>query len=157
MDPDEFLPFLDTALDGMLGIAATLGDELVNARPDLPGANTPFAIITHCVGVTDWWIGVMIAGRNVDRDRDSEFNASGTVAELGVAVDALMLRMRADLQQMNPASPLRRPELLPPGGAARTWTQSAALIHTLEELAQHHGQLEITRDILIEAQSASDT
>jgi hypothetical protein len=29
------------------------------------------------------------------------------------------------------------------------WTQGAALIHTLEELAQHHGQMELTRDMLL--------
>lgn len=150
MDPNEFLPFLDNALDGMLGIAATLGDDLVNTRPDLEGANTPFAIVTHCIGVTDWWIGVMIADRGVYRDRFGEFTATGTVAELGAAVDALMERMRRDLRSINPAAPIRRPELLHEGSPARTWTQAAALIHTLEELTQHHGQLELTRDVLVQ-------
>jgi hypothetical protein len=149
MDPNEFLPFLDNALDGMLGITATLGDDLVNVRPDLPGANTPYAIVTHCVGVTDWWIGVMIADRGVYRDRRAEFAARGTVADLGAAVDALMERMRRDLATINPAAPIRRPELLVEGSPARTWTQTAALIHTLEELSQHHGQLELTRDVLL--------
>jgi hypothetical protein len=149
MDPAEFLPFLDNALDGMLGIAATLGDDLVNERPDLPGANTPFAIVTHCIGVTDWWVGAMIAGRDIDRDRDAEFRASGTVAELAAGVDAVMARVRTDLAEMAPAAPIRHPEYLPPGSPARAWTQSAALIHTLEELAQHHGQLELTQDVLV--------
>jgi len=149
MDPKAFLPFLDDALDGMLGITATLGDDLVNARPDLPGANTPFAIVAHCVGVVDWWIGVMIAGRAVYRDRDAEFNANGTIVELGTFVDNLMRRMRIDLESINPAAPIRRPELLRTGSPARSWSQSDALIHTLEELAQHHGQLELTRDILM--------
>jgi len=149
MDPAELLPFLDTALDGMLGIAATLGDDHVNDRPDLPGANTPYAIITHCIGVTDWWVGAMIAGRDVERHRDAEFTASGTVADLAVAVDALMVRLRQDLDEISPAAPIRHPERLREGTAARAWSQSAALIHTLEELAQHHGQLELTRDMLV--------
>ena len=149
MDPAEFLPFLDSALDGMLGITAMLGDELVNERPALPGANSPYAIVTHCVGVTDWWVGAMIAGRTVDRDRDAEFVASGTVEELGQAVDGLMQRMRRDLESIEPAEQIRQPELLPEASPARWWTQTAALIHTLEELVQHHGQLEITRDILM--------
>jgi len=29
------------------------------------------------------------------------------------------------------------------------WTQGAVLIHVYEELAQHHGQMEITRDVLV--------
>ena len=152
MDPTDFLPFLDIALDGMLGIAATLDDELVNERPDLPGANSAFAIVTHCIGVTDWWVGSMIAGRPSDRNRESEFSAAGTVAELGAAVDALMTRMRSDLAERSPAAPIRHPEYLPEGSPARGWNQSKALIHTLEELAQHHGQLEITRDVLVSRQ-----
>jgi hypothetical protein len=151
MDPNEFLPFLDAALDGLLGIAATLGDDLVNARPDLAGANSPFAIITHCIGVTDWWIGAMIGDRELERDRDAEFRAEGTVADLGSAVDALMQRMRRDLEMINPAAPIRHPEYLRHGSPAGTWSQAAALIHTLEELAQHHGQLELTRDVLMRA------
>ncbi len=153
MDPQDFLPFLDTALDGMLGIAATLGDDLINERPDLPGANSAYAIVTHCIGVTDWWIGAMVAGHASDRDRDAEFTASGTVAELGAAVDALMVRMRTDLAEMSPAAPIRHPEYLPEGSPARTWNQSKALVHTLEELAQHHGQLELTRDVLVAGQA----
>ena len=153
MDPTDFLPFLNTALDGMLGIAATLGDDLVNERPDLPGANSPYAIVAHCIGVTDWWIGSMIAGRPSDRNREAEFTASGTVAELGAGVDALMERMHRDLDEMSPAAPIRHPEYLPEGSPARGWNQSRALIHTLEELAQHHGQLELTRDVLVAGQA----
>jgi hypothetical protein len=157
MDPTDFLPFLDTALDGMLGIAATLGDDLVNEQPDLAGANSAYAIVTHSIGVTDWWVGAMIAGHATDRDRDAEFTASGTVADLGVAVDALMTRMRGDLAEMSAAAPIRHPEYLPEGSPARAWNQAKALIHTLEELAQHHGQLEITRDVLVAGHAPGDS
>jgi hypothetical protein len=49
-----------------------------------------------------------------------------------------------------PAAPLRSE---PPADYLATkpdLTQGAALLHVLEELAQHHGQLEITRDALRE-------
>jgi len=29
------------------------------------------------------------------------------------------------------------------------WTEGTALIHAYEELAQHHGQMELTRDVLM--------
>ena len=149
MQAREFVPFIQTAFNGMLGIAAELGDPLVNANPDLEGANSAYAIVTHCIGVPDWWVGLHIAGRPVARDRDAEFAAAGSVADLQEAVSASLDRFKADLAEMDPGSLVRHPERLPENSPARTWTQDAALIHTLEELAQHHGQLELTRDILL--------
>jgi hypothetical protein len=64
-------------------------------------------------------------------------------------VAAARARIGAALERYEPAAPLRRPEYLPAGGSAREWTQGMALVHTLEELAQHHGQMEITRDVLM--------
>ena len=100
MEPREFVPFVERAFDGMVAIAEQLGDELVNVNPDLEGANSAYVIITHCIGVTDWWVGLMIAGRPVLRDRDAEFLAEGTVAELREAVSALLDRFQADLAAM---------------------------------------------------------
>jgi hypothetical protein len=75
--PRAFLPFIDEALDGMVGIAEILGDERINLCPDLPAANSPYAILTHY------------------------------------------------------------------------HTQGDVLLHCYTELAQHHGQMELTRDILL--------
>lgn len=150
MSPREFVPFIEFALNGMVEIAAELGDSLVNEKPPLEGANSAYAIVTHCIGVTDWWVGLMIAGRPVARDRDAEFVAEGTVAKLREAVSALLDRFENDLALMVSESPIRHPERLPATSTARDWTQAAALIHTLEELAQHHGHLELSRDILLD-------
>ena len=149
MNSREFVPFVERAFHGMLAIAERLGDELVNVKPDLEGANSAFVIITHCIGVTDWWVGLMIGGRPVVRDRDAEFVAEGTVAELRESVAALLDRFGNDLASIIPGAPIRRPERLLDTSSAREWTQDAALIHTLEELAQHHGQLELGRDVLL--------
>ena len=149
MDPREFVQFVERAFNGMVAIAEQLGEDLVNVRPDLAGANSAYVIITHCIGLTDWWVGLMIAGRPVVRDRDAEFLAEGTVAQSRDAVAALLDRLRNDLAAMVPGSPLRHPERLPDTWSVRDWTQDVALIHTLEELAQHHGQLELGRDILL--------
>jgi hypothetical protein len=75
--PRVFLPFINKALDGMVGIAEGLGDEGVNRCPDLPDTNSPYAILTHY------------------------------------------------------------------------HTQGEVLLHCYTELAQHHGQMELTRDILL--------
>ena len=48
---EDFLMFINRALDGMLSIVEELDEERANLCPDLPGANSPYAILTHCVGV----------------------------------------------------------------------------------------------------------
>jgi ribosomal-protein-serine acetyltransferase len=140
--------YIDDALDGIVTIVDELGDDLANRRLDGPGANSPFAILTHCLGVMEDWGGRAIAERAVSRDRAAEFTASGSVAELVARADQARQRLRLDIVDLDPLAPVlpvpgedpERPEDLVKG---------AALVHILEELAQHRGQLEITRDQLL--------
>jgi cysteine-S-conjugate beta-lyase len=148
---DNHVYFIDRALDGMTRTLTELGDDLVVVRPELPGANTPYGLVTHCLGVVEYWAGHVIAGRTVQRDRPAEFRARGTVAEAIAHIDAARLRLRADLSEIDPSSPPRNPpdpEFL---GTDRALDQGGVLLHVFEELAQHHGQLEITRDVLLSA------
>ncbi|MGH3847548.1 MAG: DUF664 domain-containing protein [Pseudonocardiaceae bacterium] len=110
--------------------------------------NSPFAILTHCLGVMEYWGGEIVAGRSIVRDRPAEFRATGRVAELADATERSRQQLRADVAALDPFGPPRgvpRAEYaaLPP---ART--QGGALLHIYEELAQHRGQMEITRDLL---------
>ncbi|MGH3343042.1 MAG: DinB family protein [Carbonactinosporaceae bacterium] len=150
---DDYLHLADRALDGMVDIVVDLGDERANRRPPLPGANPPYAILVHCLGVMDYWAGQLVAGRRVERDREAEFAAAGPVSELPDLVAAARLRLRDDLRHGDPDAPLRDE---PPARYADSpigRRRGAALLHVLEELAQHHGQLEITRDLLLGAEA----
>jgi hypothetical protein len=138
--PRAFLPFIDEALDGMVGIAEVLGDERVNLRPDLPNTNSPYAILTHCIGMTTYWLGSVLCGRPSDRDRDSEFRARGRVAEIRQAVKTLQAQIREDIIHVQGDQPV---------GHSQYHTQGDVLLHCYTELAQHHGQMELTRDILL--------
>ena len=146
---EDYLWFAGRALDGMAAILAELGDERANRRPPLPGANTPYAIVTHCLGVLEVWAGSLVAGRAVDRDRDAEFTASGPAQELIERVAAAKEQLRADLKVAEPAEPLRAPAPAKYEGTPAGRSQGGALQHVYEELAQHHGQLELTRDVLL--------
>ena len=146
---DDVLWFANHALDGMVGVLQRLGDERVNDRPALPGANSPFAIVTHCLGVLEWWGGAMVAGRPVERDRDAEFRARGRVAELVERVDAARRQLAEDVAGVG----WDDPPLLPPtprhADRPDGRTKGGVLLHVLEELHQHLGQLELTRDVLL--------
>ena len=144
--------FVKRAFDGMLTIVEELGDELANKQPDVPGANSPYTILFHCVGMTHYWIGTLLGGRPNNRDRDAEFASQGKSAELGKAVQELKAQIVIDLKNFQGESLL---EAKPAGSYTpmpgySAWTQGAVLVHTYEELAQHHGQMELTRDILIQ-------
>jgi hypothetical protein len=152
----DYLWFAELALDAMSSIVEGLGDELANCRPDLPGANSPYAILTHCLGVMEFWGGATVAGRSVERDRDAEFVAAGPVAELVARAAEAGRRLRVDLAGLDaaqePSHVRRTPDELVP----YTETKGAVLLHVLEELFQHLGHLELTRDILVAERSAGD-
>lgn len=146
---DDFLWFVDLALDTMVAIVRELGDDRASTRPNLEGANSPYAILTHCTGVMEFWGGYTVAGRQIVRDRDAEFRAEGRVEDLAVRVAAARRQLEADIGFMDPTAPPRHPS--GPGDEDRPYnkTQGAVLFHILEELFQHLGQMEISRDALV--------
>lgn len=153
---DDLLFFLDEALDGMVGVITELGDGHASQRPDIPGANSPYAILTHCLGVMEYWGGYAIAGRSVERDRDAEFFGSGPIAALLTRTSRAQDQLRTDLTDLEPSAPLRgalNPAFVPGGTNDADLplgrTQGGALIHLYSELAQHRGQMEGCRDVLL--------
>jgi hypothetical protein len=143
--PEIYLRYCDEALVAMRDIVVDLGDDLANRRPDLPGANSPFAILTHCLGVCGRWASTVNLGEVVPRDRDAEFTATGRVADLAADTD----RLRASFARWVTAAEPGMPPANPPGEPDDPATQGEVLLHVHEELAQHRGQMEITRDLLV--------
>jgi hypothetical protein len=146
---DAVVSYVDRAVDQMTEIVTGLGDDLANRTPALPGANSPYVILRHCLGVMEFWGGEVVAGREVIRDRPAEFRAHGPVADLAAAARKALGQFRADAATAHPAGP-------PRGGAGHQKypgelefsSQGHALLHVLEEVTQHLGQLELTRDVL---------
>lgn len=149
VDIDDVLYYVDHVLDEMVEILNTLGNELANEKPALPGANSPFQIVTHCLGVMDFWAGERVGGREVHRNRPAEFSAAGRVDDLVAMVGAQRERFLTDLKSLDgtaaPAGPSNPKEADLPLGRS----QAGVVLHILEELFQHLGHLEITRDILV--------
>jgi Protein of unknown function (DUF664) len=151
---EDFLFYLDDALDAMIGIVAELGDELANRRPDLPGANSPYAILTHCLGVIEFWGGHAVAGRSIVRDRPAEFLATGPVDELVESARVARGKLGRDLDGFEPYSKPRGELNAKDSASPLGRTQGGVVMHIYEELAQHRGQMEVTRDLIL-AESSS--
>lgn len=144
---DEFILFCERTIDGMVVALDRLDDVTVNALPPLPAPNSPFQLVTHALGACEWWTGHLVCGHPSDRDRDAEFTATGTIAELRALAASSKARLRALEPELVAAEHLVFPaHTHTPLG--RDWTVGAALLHAYEELAQHLGHLEITVDLV---------
>jgi hypothetical protein len=149
---DYFL--LERHLDRMAVIVADLGDELVNLTPDLPGANSAYQLVFHSCGMLEWWTRSAILGLDVQRNREAEFTASGSVADLLQRVETVKRQLRSDLASIDLDAPLRGDPSDDYVGTPIGASGRGVLMHALEELAQHHGHLEITRDVVRRAHPA---
>lgn len=123
-----------------------MDDATANRTLGVQDSNSPYVLLFHSLGAMRRWSSTVNRGIEVPRDRDAEFRASGSVNELlelaAVQRQAFIEDVRAtDLYAPPAAAPLRtHPE--------QTATCLSVLIHVIEELAQHLGHLEITRDML---------
>jgi hypothetical protein len=145
---DAVVSYVDRAVEQMAAIVTELGDDLANRKPVLPGSNSPYAILRHCLGVMEFWGGEVVAGREITRDRDAEFRARGPVAGLTAATAEAKRRFRADAATAEFAAPPRGGmDDMSPAELEFT-SQGHALLHVLEEVTQHLGQMELTRDVL---------
>lgn len=148
---DDYMYFVNSALDAMVEIVTDLGDELANRKPEIEGANSPYVILTHCLGVMQYWAGELVAGRLVERNRPAEFRASGPVRDLLERTSSVREQFSKDVATVQDGTdPLRRE---PQGSRSTendpiTKNQGVALVHVYEELAQHRGHMEITRDLI---------
>ena len=132
----------------MLGVADRLGDQRVNDRPTGTDNNAVAALIVHCCGVTEFWIGHVALGRPSRRDRESEFTTTATVAELHAMVDATLAQASADLAAIDAGATQtdRTGRQFLEGGDE---SDGAIVLHVLEELYQHLGHMEVTADALM--------
>lgn len=144
---DEFLAYCDSAIEQYAAIVTELGDERVNARiVGLAVSNSAFALVSHVVGVMGRWGRTVNRGIVVPRDRDAELTATGTVAEALALLEMGRARLHEDVAHADPrAAPANPPADWTPA------TQGDVLLHVYEELAQHLGQLEVTRDVVLAA------
>lgn len=149
LSTDDFMWFVDDCLDAMVQIVEELGDHDANEAPDLPGANSPYAILTHCLAMMTWWSGEAVAGHPVPRDRDAEFVATGPVATMRERALQARAQFVADLEGLDSSAEITvEPEAFfveTPYARSR----AGVLMHVFHELAQHLGQMEITRDVLV--------
>lgn len=103
----DFEYFIQRAVRGMAAIVGELGDDGAGRRPFGPGSNSAYGLLTHCLGVIDYWGGALIAGRSIDRDRAAEFHAIGPVEPLIERSERSLAQLTLDIVTLESGRPLR--------------------------------------------------
>ena len=147
LTPEVAGKYVRLAFEQMLTVADRLGDDRVNERPLGPATNAVAAIVVHCCGVSEFWLGHVGLGRESIRSREDEFRATATVGELHDLVAATLAQVEADLLAIEAGAESAYAEgrvfLVVPEGDA------SLVVHVIEELFQHLGHCELAADALL--------
>lgn len=133
-------------LDELVTLVSSCNDNEANTELNHAGSNTLIQLLAHCCGMMRRWSSSVNLGIEVPRDREQEFRTAMSVQEsvelAGRTRTAFVADVAATEMQMSPA--------LIPTGREHFWTVTCegVLLHVLEELSQHLGQAQITRDVL---------
>ncbi len=146
LSPETASGYLRLGFERLLVVAEGLGDDRVSRRPLGPTTNSVAALVVHCCGVTEYWLGHVGLGRPSSRDRDAEFDATASVGELRALVERTLSQARADLGALASGAPSsanadRRRHLVDD-------SDGALVLHVIEELFQHLGHAELAADAL---------
>jgi uncharacterized damage-inducible protein DinB len=140
------LTYLRHAFTQLLAVADRLGEPAINTRPLGPHTNAVAALIVHCCGVAEFWLGHVALGEPSQRDRDAEFSRTATLAELHALVAATLDRTAHLLAR------LENGEGTDEGGRqflpGADTSDASVVLHVIEELFEHLGHAELAADAL---------
>jgi uncharacterized damage-inducible protein DinB len=137
--------YVRLAFGQLVAVAEELGDERVNDQPLGEHTNAVAALIVHCCGLSEFWLGHVGLGRESQRDREAEFSTTATVDELRAMVAATLAQVEQDLVALETAGPSPNSafrEQLTEGDAS----DGSLVLHVIEELFQHLGHAELAAD-----------
>ena len=147
LSADTLARYLEHAFSGMHRVLDRLDDDTVNRTPAGWGTNSVAGLVAHCCELAPSWFDAPGLGRPSVRDREAEFAATATVAELRGRIDAAVARCRILAHEFDAGPTATDHELRAflPGG---DHSDGALAVHVLEELFQHLGHMEVTADAL---------
>ena len=141
--------WLDHYRDIMIFKIEGLDEEQARFTPTATGISL-LNLIVHLAGVERGWVEGVIAGREIERDRDAEFGPIELT--LADAVAGFRAQRERSNEVIDAASLDDRME-----GRYGTYSVRWVLQHLLEEFARHAGHADITRELIDGATGYSRT
>jgi uncharacterized damage-inducible protein DinB len=120
-----------------------MGDEAANWRPLPQGTNSVYAILSHIIGVDNFWVRQVIIGETVQRDRDAEFAASGNLVELVDRWERAWVETESMLGKLNSAQLLEN-RTMPRRPESASITVQWIILHLISQYATHLGHIQLT-------------
>lgn len=142
---------LRTAIDDLFTTLDGIPDETFNtwkpaaARDDGHEMNTFAAIATHVLGAAHFMTMVAVGGAPDDRDREAEFHATGSVADLRARYDAWLDELHTLLNGLTEEDLSR--ETTVERYTEHGLLTGEALLHALDHTAIHLGHLQVQRQL----------
>lgn len=110
--------------------------------PPGPEMNSLAVLAAHVAGSERYWVGEIAGGDPAQRDRPAEFRTEKVDgAALRVRLDASLSHSRATLASLTMADLETRRPAMDRDEVTVAW----ALLHSLEHVATHLGQMQMTR------------
>src|SRR5947209_2390511 len=103
-EANHFAVVLERIVRNALAQFRDISDVDLNRPLELPESNTAFVLATHLIGSAEYWVLELAGGSDVQRDRLSEFRATGTGGELA----ARYKHWLAAMQELLPTLPDKR-------------------------------------------------
>jgi len=150
-EANHFAVVLERIVRNALAQFRDISDVDLNCPLELPESNTAFVLATHLIGSAEYWVLELAGGSDVQRDRLSEFRATGTGAEVAARYERWLAAMQELLHTLSDErldQPVSVPARYHPALAEEPMTVRDALLHAVEHCALHQGHLELTRQLL---------
>jgi len=141
---------LNVTLDDMRPAIEGASREALNWRPGADDTNSIAVLAVHSMTSTRSWLSVAVGAPLPERDRPAEFRAE---AENAQALLAFVADMERDCVALLDGArgvdwtAVRRTHPRPRPGAGEQVTGAWALLHALEHLREHSGQMALTRQL----------
>ena len=110
-------------------------------RPPAPDGNSLAAICVHAIASAEWWVLSCVGDGPIERDRDAEFAAASSWAEMRPRFTTFLTHAEKLLTGMT-SEQLSQISRHPAGDRMNR----RCLLHTVEHLGLHLGHVEVTVD-----------
>ncbi len=150
---------LRAARDDMRAAIDRLPTDALNWRPAGDDTNSIAVLATHSLGSTHLWLSVAVDAPRPDRDRPTEFeftarDSAALLASVDDTFDTCLALV--DKSRTVDWSSLRAAQPAPGDAETRQVFAAWALLHALEHLREHVGQMSLTRQLWEQRESRRD-